>query len=285
MKKLILLFILIFIRTILHAQQFSFPVYFTDALGNRDTIVLGYDTTATDSIDAAFGEINIISIPLNAGLDVRITDEYTYRNWPGTPGTFHTKKQIVNTHCSYSDLSTIDIFTSHWPVTAAWDSTIFNDSCRFGSLFTSIHPGGWWDTGSPSNLERAVFFSMDSVTFTSNASGLPIYGYLNNNGDTISVFWQIFGDNGLLSTSINENNISEKKMSIYPNPSHDKISLKLPSGFGNVLKMEVYSATGKLLKSLNGFENLPVLDYQEGIYFIVATNEKGLKLSGSFLKL
>jgi len=77
-------------------QEFSIELFFEDAMGNQDSVILGYDVTATDGIDAAFNEINIISVPYTAGLNVRITDELkargTYPN-PISP-TYHTKKQI-----------------------------------------------------------------------------------------------------------------------------------------------------------------------------------------------
>ena len=34
---------------------------FVDALGNRDSLILGYDPNASDTIDPSFGAINIFS--------------------------------------------------------------------------------------------------------------------------------------------------------------------------------------------------------------------------------
>lgn len=60
-KKLFLLFFLI--PGGLFGQQtpgFEFELYFEDALGNRDTIILGYDDSATDGIDIGFEEERLI---------------------------------------------------------------------------------------------------------------------------------------------------------------------------------------------------------------------------------
>jgi hypothetical protein len=266
------------------AQQFSFPIIFSDAAGNKDTIILGYDTAATDSIDSAFGEINIISLPLDTGLDVRITNEFY--NW-NTPGTYHTKKQIVHTTCRYSDLSTIDIYTNHWPVTATWDSSVFNDACRNGSLFTSINPGGWWDTGSPSDLLIAQFKFKDSVTFTSNYTGggaSTAYSYVNIHGDTIPVFWQIFGDSTLILTKVDELQNAGNRMSIFPNPTRSEITIQLPNNFGKINRIEIFSATGDLLITLPSQLNISMYSYPAGLYFIVATNENGNKISTKILR-
>ncbi len=73
-------FIILFLCTgILIAQEFSFTLNFEDALGNTDSLIIGYDNNGTDGIDAAFGEVNIISVPYNSGIDVRISDEWWNR--------------------------------------------------------------------------------------------------------------------------------------------------------------------------------------------------------------
>lgn len=42
-------------------QEFSFPLYFEDASGAKDTIIYGYDEDASDGIDSVFGEENLIN--------------------------------------------------------------------------------------------------------------------------------------------------------------------------------------------------------------------------------
>lgn len=154
MKKILLVTIAMCSSIHIYAQVFSFQMYFSDAAGNMDTITLGYAPMATDSIDSIFGEVNIISTPFKSGIDVRITNESGNFTFPTNIGKFHTKKQIIDYYClqTSSYFQGIDILTKHWPVTASWDKSLFNDSCRRGSFFTSMSPGGWWDfIFSPSN--------------------------------------------------------------------------------------------------------------------------------------
>jgi hypothetical protein len=201
MKRCYILICILTLSQIAQGQEFSFQMYFQDSAGNKDTLTMGYDINATDSIDAAFGETNIISTPLSSGLDVRITNEWYNR--PQLAGTFHTKKQIVDS--KDFPIITIDIYTNHWPV--SWDNSQFNNSCRNGSFFTSINPGGWWDTGSPSNLNKVDFISTNQVTFTSNGGyGYfnDAYEYINSSNDTIPVFWLLFGDSTSGVTVINK---------------------------------------------------------------------------------
>src|SRR5690554_936883 len=87
-KKLFLLFFLI--TGGLFGQQtpeFEFELYFEDAAGNKDTITLGYDENATDSVDIAFGEANLAGQLWGEDLDVRIGDiAYSYDSWFSSNG-------------------------------------------------------------------------------------------------------------------------------------------------------------------------------------------------------
>ena len=94
MKKILLLSFVIGFVFNCNAQQFDCKMKFVDAVGHIDSLILGYDATATDSIDPAFGETNIITTPFTSGIDVRA-------------GNVCTK-------------------------------SLFNDSCRYGSVFTDI---------------------------------------------------------------------------------------------------------------------------------------------------
>lgn len=50
--------------------MFEATIWFEDAAGNRDSIVVGYDTLATEDIDPAFGEAEITS-PFDSVFEVR----------------------------------------------------------------------------------------------------------------------------------------------------------------------------------------------------------------------
>ncbi|MBP9187081.1 MAG: T9SS type A sorting domain-containing protein [Bacteroidia bacterium] len=281
MKNIILLFCSAGVLASAQAQQFSFQMYFTDAIGNKDTLTLGYDLLATDSIDTMLGESNIITKPIDSGLDVRITDEWKNRERLNKPGTFHTKKQFVFYNCStdyYNRVQTIDIHTKHWPVTATWDSSLFADTCRNGSVFTSINPGGWWDTGSPSDLWLKVLLLHDSVTFTSNIKeGFnSFYGYINGI-DTIPVFWQTIGDKSIINTSVSYISKTENTLKVFPNPTADNFSIQIPEQFGIVASIQLFSSTSQLVLTTKNTKDINISMLANGLYLVVITNEKGNK--------
>jgi len=272
----------------IHSQQFSFQMFFTDAIGNKDTITLGYDPLATYGIDDNFGEENIIDVPLKSTLDVRITDEYFNRTYNDMDGTYHTKKQIIPYDCiqlSFESIQTIDISTKHWPVTAKWNSALFNDSCRDGSLFTSINPGGWWDTGSPSNLYRRELVETDSVTFTSNLTGEFFddwFGYIKGD-DTIPVFWQLISSVELL-TSVNELKSTTTEVNIFPNPFADQLTIQAQTNEPSTLYL--FDGLGRpVLKQL--FFNSATINTSQlakGIYYYQLSGEHGFIKTGKVIR-
>lgn len=265
-------------------------MFFSDAIGNKDTITLGYDNLATDSIDATFGETNIISLPLDTTLDVRVTNEWRRRFYYGLPGTFHTKKQILFYNCHdyllIPNISEIDIHTKHWPVTVTWDSLLFNDTCRNGSVFTSVNPGGWFDTGSPSNLWRKELMLNDSATFTTNnsGSGNDWYSYINNGGDTIPIFWQVFADSTLFYLSTNDITNIQQKIKVFPNPTTQNISVQTTQQFGNILSIDIMTLLGQLVLTSQSTSNIDLSHLDNGIYIMTVTNAKGDRLVTRILK-
>jgi hypothetical protein len=86
--------------------EFSFQLFFEDAIGNKDTVTLGYDYNATSGIDAAFGEVDILGVTWNNDFEVRGSDRYTN----GTP-SFQSKVDIRNPPSFY----TIDIHCLAYP--------------------------------------------------------------------------------------------------------------------------------------------------------------------------
>lgn len=284
MKKIIFIIATFCLLTTARGQQFSFQMFFADAFGNKDTITLGYDLLATDSIDTSFGEVNIISVPLKTSLDVRITNEWVNQNWFNRPATYHSKKQILFNNCLsyyYYHIQTIDILSRHWPVTATWDNTAFNDKCRNGSVFTSIDPGCWWDVGGCgySNLSQRRLAVDSSATFSPNKrpnSG-DYYGYIQDR-DTISSFWLAISDSSILYLSVDETLNPENKLIVFPNPASKTITIQAPPQFGTVMRLEIFSFLGQLVKTTKNTNDINISQLAKGIYFVGVTNEKGEKL-------
>ncbi len=268
------------------AQEFSFQLFFADAIGNKDTITLGYDSIATDKIDSLFGEENIIKLSPKSGLDIRLSDEYFLRNYSQTTGTYHCKKQILKFNCRKSASTiaqTIDINTKNWPVTVTWDPSLFNDQCKDGSVFTSIHPGGWWDTGSKSNLHQQILANNGEVSFSSNCDRDKGYCYISKS-DTIAVFWLAIGTKSILRTSIDDIKHKSAGVVVFPNPTSSQFTVQLE---GNLLTtISIHDIHGQeLIKQT--FENATTINVEHllpGLYYYKLYNLKTAGRSGIFLK-
>lgn len=265
MKKLFIIFSIIIPCQISFGQEFSFSMYFEDAAGFKDTIVLGYDVTATDTVDVAFGEVNIINEPLDT-FDVRITDEHEKFKQSDT-GTFHLKKQIIYWTCEEWNLLhpiSIDIKCSNWPVTTHWNNTLF-DGCLEGSVFTSIPSGGWWDAESPSDLGVAGLFYFNKVDFSANweSNVNDNSAYINDSLDTISVFWVVFADPVFIGLYLEDQYFENSYF--YPNPSSGTFNISSPE---SILNMQVFNIYGQQIQNCIKEDKIDLLYYPTGMYFV-----------------
>jgi hypothetical protein len=277
MKKAVFIIFLVFIAFFYRAfgQEFSFAMTFIDAIGNTDTLIIGYNSDATDSVDAEFGEVNIIDLALDSIFDVRITNERKVRAWytHQYQSKYHLKKQIVKTDCiKWADPVSIDINCKNWPVTAKWDSNLFVDSpCRGGSVFTSLHPGLWWDVLTSSDLVYRKLFNINEVTFTSNADEFFYPGdysegsYINSDHDTISVFWVVIGTNAIWSHV--EPDFYNDNLVFFPNPSRDYIKLNIENNL-TIRRIEVYDLTGKKQNVVVCNNEIDISNLISGFYYI-----------------
>lgn len=264
LNQFIFLFSILIFSNQAFSQQFSFQLMFEDAVGNQDSLIIGYDMNGTNDIDLVFNEENIINLPLNSTFDVRISNEWQNRYYNTIPGTFHTKKQIIETACdSWFSLNCIDIYSNNWPVTITWDSTLFDNECLNGSVFTSITPGGWWDTGG----FRAELLASNSYTFSPNFDFVnENYSYINDSGDTLNVFWLQFADSTLLSAQIEEN--YENQISIFQDIVNNVLVVKLDPLEYKVEKIELFDLTGKLQETNICDSVIDISKIESGMYFI-----------------
>ncbi len=274
MKRILLLAFFMGFITICKAQQFSFVLKFVDAVGNTDSLTLGYDLTATDTLDIAFGETNIISTPYTSGLDVRVGNVWFQQNsFPGFgQNQFETKTQIVPNACgtgnfwSLFPVIEINIVSPHFPIKAYWNKNLFNDTCKNGSVFTGVHPGGWWDTGG----FRVVLNLEDSTTFYQNQ-----YYYLRG-ADTVNVYWATFSDSTLLVLAIKEFEMEKNVLKVFPNPTSDFVTISLSRAFGEINRVEFYNAVGQLICFSKQLENIDIRGFSPGLYFVKVMNYNGM---------
>jgi hypothetical protein len=286
MKQLI--FFLFFLPMITSAQEFSFELYFEDALGNRDTLVLGYDPLATDSIDVAFGEENIIAQPWDSVLDVRIGNKtYSENTWL-TENTYLSKKQIISSFCENSIISSrisIQFYAKNYPIKFKWDKTQFeNDTCRFFSVFFG--------------KQDALNIDAISGTFLQYSDSLFFQPYTSNLGQTSLFAHQISLVNGQLTihypintfntlnkeigvcqfvfysyrtASLDDKSIVETNISPNPVSSNENITINAKGNY------TIVDIQGKAVQK-GTIENnsVQLINVENGIYFFILENENAV---------
>ena len=115
--------------------QFIMPVWFEDAMGNRDTIWVGGDPTASyDNINSQFGEVEILA-PFDSVFEVRAVH--------GFDDDWKTSKIIVEGTdspggCILPAHTRLMIHAKYLPVTISWDTTYLLDNypCNINTVLT-----------------------------------------------------------------------------------------------------------------------------------------------------
>lgn len=285
MKTIIANFIFL-ILIVAHLKAQDFKTTITAYSGNEvDSVVLGFDSTATILIDDQFGEIDISSDAFSSNFEIRagqikidlLDCEGNVLAWNPDVLKQMSKIDIVPWDCSFSDtppntnsmapITTLFIKSSDLPVTLKWDSTIFDNVCLEGSIITDWHPGGWFDAGCPElSVEPTLLVFQDSVLITDPGS---LY-LVDNFGDTISMFYIAFGGYGFLD------NVSEQpdlQFSIYPNPFCSTISIDTKNT-EKINSIKIYNSIGELIKEARSTDNIDLSNFPNGTYIIKITTKE-----------
>lgn len=264
----------------INAQQFSFDIYLSDSNGNSDTITLGYDANATDSIDLQFSEVNIVNNPWDSIFDARISPLSQYvgpiNNF--TP-PFQSKKQILKYNpqppfnplsIQYSTPVFIEVYSRIGrPFSLHWNKMLFADSSR-------LHSGLYFINGI--NLPRYVVDN-DSLIFYNWYSDNSYY--LKNN-DTI---WLLgFSFFSYSEVSINDNSqLQADQIIAYPNPTKGIIYVAFNDKPQKNITVQIFDITGRFIRDAQDINQnnytLDISDLQNGIYILnIKSNEKFIKL-------
>lgn len=108
------------------AQEYSFPLYFEDSAGNKDTLWFGFDENATFDIDEELGEVNLINEPLDSVFNVFFTDAAVsikdwYFEFERSPNYISKKQYITGVYLP--NWFELGIVAKYWPVTISWNKS------------------------------------------------------------------------------------------------------------------------------------------------------------------
>ena len=281
--------------------EFEFTLYFEDAAGNRDSVILGYDPLSTGGIDADFGEENILDQPWGEELDVRVGDlAYTHSiGWCVQPegsseldftkdyNTHLTKKQIMPSLCMTDTIHrdkiprrlSVQFHSDSYPVTISWDKSLFSTTCVFTVMFGNYDHYNWDVIGHHIFLRwdgSIKFFEMgDSLTVTSDylaadslSGTFSLPAYYTDDAKKIAVLQFEFEE----SNVINIQNFPKNKIEVYPNPISKGENINIVT----TMDYAIFDIQGKLLQKGKVESNkIPTSHLERGIYLLkLENNEK-----------
>lgn len=270
---------------IIQAQQFSTPITFNNFTGYpfnpviaaRDTILIGYDPAASDTLDTFFAETNILGAPYDTTLDVRISNIWSLQNSPAYFGQtpYQTKKQIAQDRCGTNMPSVIElnIKSKYWPVYVYWNRPEFQDSCRNGSSLTNMNPDDWW--GGQGFREVFAIWSYHPI--------YPNQWYYIQGNDTIYTYWIGLGDSESVALEIIDMQPNNQQMRVYPNPARDYFNVQTPEDF-KFQYLEIYATDGTLLLRTTDIK-VNISNFSYGVYHIHLVSDNRQRQVLKVLKL
>lgn len=136
---------------------FETPIFFEDAMGNKDTIRIGYDTAASTIYNPQLGELNLTDA-FHSDFEVRACHMV---DWHFNPSGCILSKKIIGAcekivsppiPCFIGESIIFFIKARYPPVRMQWDAEVFTENsnqCNYNSFFTPdynyhlVNPLSW----------------------------------------------------------------------------------------------------------------------------------------------
>ena len=285
MKKLFVITCALFFVALMHAQTFSFQLYFETARGERDSLEIGYAPGATHRVDDAFDEINYGS-PISQG---EFQAFITGRDWTLIPSEhlFYLRTQMVNINSSFSIAhgAIPVIFPKEaLPVTVSWNKELFDDVERDYSVITD-HPARW-------NEDFYCTFyhylkDINSLVINPICDDLDplddshrMFEYGKND---FRIFYIAFGNKQNIFAGMDELKLSSQ-VNVYPNPVSDFCVIEKHSDV-EIQQVQVFSISGEKIMDIKGKESVvDCRNLPKGINILVIEMTNGEKIYSKLIK-
>ncbi len=264
-------------------QHFELPIFFEDAIGNKDSIILGYDIAASKGIDAALGEIDILGTPYTKEIEVRASMYKYEKIRHEDPRIIESKKMIIESDCVYPTLYDevnsimVLIKSANWPIVISWDTTLFQDSCRAMAI-VECEPGGWFDVCGGNN--RFLVLEMEEInrfSFVRTVYTIPT--------ETDTLFALFFPLSRKIDVGIVEPP-SQNIVITYPNPVYDdSVVFRIEDRAYNDpnLTVKICNTLGSVISVNQINEEISTQSWSSGMYFFEISNGAKNVQTGKFL--
>lgn len=291
--KIIVLFIIIFQSISTSGQDFLTELIFEDALGNYDTLEVGYDQSATVGVDTFLGEENIIMVPRDSIFDVRSSNEPIRRN-QGLVGTFHTKRQIIPNPCSLPNepdtlsgtVISIDVMAKYWPVKMYWNNDFLND-CVDSSWITNMLPSSWCDAICQPHIYEYMYSASGQSIEIEKPSRFDESGCAYTVGLDSVAFLSVvlFDDQAGCPVTVGLREYKKTIYNVYPNPASKIFHIKYKH-YTNESNFILYNVNGEVVlskKLTSDFSSFNLNDVSSGNYIYTINSEDGTFQKGKLI--
>lgn len=308
---------LLSVPCILFSQQkepfFLTTFYFSDAVGNMDSMEIGFDLEGNNGMNIDFGEV-IDNSPFDSVFDIRALNFFDYKINPKIPLELKKKRIVggaekyVNAPCLAGDNLIFFIHSIHQPITIRWKIQDFEKlNC----------PGRIWNLFSPDALYHLLFPNEWIADSTVRYGCMSDSSYTFFLGEKYKSKWErsyilkneIQG-NGIdsvygvcfIPSSNNyfcdpnyvvgtENKGRNLKLDVYPNPSAENIFIDVMES-KNINQVQVLNQYGELIHKLDMDQQvehdlleLNTSNYPQGMYYVIIVDHWGRRGIRKFIKV
>ena len=286
---------LLFIPNILLSQQtaqFETTIYLEDTLGNKDSVIIGYDVNETfQFMNPNFGEVDITNLPWDSIFEARVLPRFTNNQ-------NQSKKHIKYSNCNNTTTNLVNgefasveftiavrLTTPYSPLIIRWNNNDFaNDICRRGSFI--VESPMYFNEPNPQGFGE-VYMINGSTYGTLWGGGGAGHGFyaVDEAGNQAFVNAFIISIAKNYPTSTIEQQIQQESK-IYPNPTTDNFTIELPESYFSE-SVQIFDITGcevyQSMEKLNQI-NVPSATWAKGIYFYQVRLDDGIEVSGKVVK-
>ena len=275
--------------------RFQMSLYFEDAVGNRDTIVVGYDESASfNQLNPQFGE-HLLATPFDSVFEVRAAHAIAPPHALSKKIVVQYENSIGDT-CFSSAAAEIFVHAKYQPITVSYDTALVNSSLCHRNMILSpdrfiFLMEYWWDareyhcmthTNMIVDTFPKAYLSGDALSRPFEVEGqgeVAVPGY----------FWMIprFGIcQYLVDTEVPA--LLPLSLTLSPNPVNSTLRVDWPEDFSG--QVEVFgSAGGRVLlrQTMQRAEQaeIDVGRLPDGLYFLSAVAANGQRSVRTFVVL
>lgn len=290
MKKLLLLTLLLAAVTTLNAQNLQqpawlFPLYFEDANGKKDTVYIGYDSTACWDVpmclDSIFERWEVID---TSKFNVALY-QYPYYDITDIMLTDTVLKRIVMRGYNLDDPigSPIGFIKGKMPVTMRWNpNLLYSNSLPFPDISGKPRArADIWCSGYSCPFDIPLVLTDSAHTGDFPIAAADSYTFVDPWGQTPNE--AIYGLNIRIvpyDLIISTSNISSTKvLKIFPNPTVDNITVA--NNFSPQTVIEIFDLFGNIILEKFSNESYTLINLNNlipAIYIVRINNKNYFKL-------